>query len=160
MSRRSVSALHRASRNVIVQFMNESKRNMAQINQRIAAVKAQDLEIQLLLMTLMSKLGGIYSHSWIATWDSTPKLCIHTYRADSFKDPRVLDALALLNGSFPECETEDYAAALNREYRFKSERLCVTLDVSVRSDSPTCRKVKIGEELRTYTDTKYRIECD
>ena len=50
------------------------------------------------------------------------------------------------------------AEMLNREYEFAREDIHVKFDVYVRSDSPTCRKVVVGEETTTYKT--YKIECD
>lgn len=160
MPRRSISGLHKSARLVFASFIRDSKSEVQRIEERRATAKMHASEIQLVLMVLMEKLFGIYSNAWISTWESKPKLHVSVWNADSFKDERVLSALSFLNGEFDADGTVDYASVLNREYRFSNDRFSVALDVSVRSDSPTCRKVKIGEELRTYTDTKYRIECD
>lgn len=160
MTKRNIAALKRHSDSVISESFSEINRQMSNMRKMLARVRNNRVDIQLTLMTLMAKAGGIFSHAFVSTsWDE-PKLHVSLYGAESFKDPRVINSLAYLTGSFESDETVDYASALNREYRFKGVGFNVTLDVTVRSDSPTCRKVKVKEEIKTFTDAVYKIECD
>lgn len=157
---RTLSDLRKIALDAASDANRDLKNEFRRIKQRQAALKREALGMQLILMSLVERLGRIYSTAWFGTHGDLPKLHVSVWGADSFKDPRVLDALAFLTGAFEASDTHDYASSLNREYRFISDRFNVTLDVSVRSDSPTCRKVLVSEEVKTYTDPVYRIECD
>ena len=102
-------------------------------------------------------------YSLVCRVDATYCLpCVTFYVAglDSFKDERLVSMLwyfSTLDGE-REAKSEDYAQALNRTYRFKFDGFTVRVDATVKSDSPTCRKVVISSEL--VKQDKYAIQCD
>lgn len=78
---------------------------------------------------------------------------------EGFKCLKVESALWWLEMVGTVDRTRDYPDYLNREYVYvmpNGDR--ITLNVYVKSDSPTCRKVQIGTE--TVTTPKYEIRCD
>jgi hypothetical protein len=93
-------------------------------------------------------------------WDNKPQIYVSYRGATGFKDDGLMVAMAYLMGVGFDDKGKGYESAesLNREYEFSREDINVKFDVYVRSDSPTCRKVVIGEE--TLTMKKYKIECD
>ena len=80
--------------------------------------------------------------------------------ATGFKDDSVAMAMSYVMGIGFEAKGNTYENAeyLHREYRFERPDMAVCFEVRVKSDSPTCRKVKVGEE--TLKISKYEIECD
>lgn len=160
MAKRNLASLRKLSASVITDASRGLLDEAARVRTRAAQLKENQLGIQLALMTLAHKLGGIYEFAFVSSFGDRPKLHVTTRNAESFKDKRVLDALGFLSGSFEAADTQDYASTLNREFRFVSDRFDVTLDVSVRTDSPTCRKVLVKEEVKTFTNPIYKIECD
>jgi hypothetical protein len=93
------------------------------------------------------------------TYDDRPKIHVSVRNASGFKDDSVSMAmLYLMTVGFETARTHDFAEALNREFTFSRADMDVVLDVYVKDDSPTCRKVAIGEE--TIRQVKYKIECD
>ena len=94
------------------------------------------------------------------SWDGKPQLYVSYRGATGFKDDGLMVAMAYLMGIGFDDKGKgyEYAEALNREYEFAREDIVVKFDVYVRSDSPTCRKVVVGEETKTYKT--YKIECD
>jgi len=89
-----------------------------------------------------------------------PFLYVSYRGATGFKDDDLMIVMSYLMGIGFEDKGKgyEYAEALNREYEFARADMIVRLDVYVRSDSPTCRKVVVGEETKTYKT--YKIECD
>ena len=111
-------------------------------------------------------IGTLYSdteYSISARVDATycqPQITFTLYNLDGFKDQRletVLWYLSELDGSREPRSTE-YAQSLNRVYRFDFDGFDVRVDATVRSDSPTCRKVVVSSEL--VKQDKYAIQCD
>ena len=87
-------------------------------------------------------------------------LRLYMYDVESFKCEEVTARLWALENwpGLKTQDTSDYASALNRTYGFRYENLRVTLDVYVKADSPTCRKILVREEA-TVTPI-YAIQCD
>ena len=89
-----------------------------------------------------------------------PQITFYLNNLDGFKDERleaILWFLSTLDGE-REAKSDEYAVALNRTYRFDFGQFLVRVDATVRSDSPTCRKVLISSEL--VKQDKYAIQCD
>ena len=111
-------------------------------------------------------IGTSYSdteYSISARVDATycqPQITFTLYNLDGFKDERLEAALwylSNLDGSREPRSTE-YAQSLNRVFRFEFDGFDVRVDATVRSDSPTCRKVVVSSEL--VKQDKYAIQCD
>ena len=91
---------------------------------------------------------------------SKPDVCLYLDNLDGFKDERleaVLWYLSTLDGE-RQARSNEYAQILNRVYRFEFDGFSVRVDATVRSDSPTCRKVVVSSEL--VKQDKYAIQCD
>ena len=87
---------------------------------------------------------------------------------DGFKDERLVNAMMglMLACEDWEMETKDSAEILNRNFKFskaitredeKRFWTHVTIAAYVRSDSPTCQKVVVGQETKVVD--KYEIIC-
>ena len=78
---------------------------------------------------------------------------------DSLQSIEIMAALAqLLDDGWEATKSSDYAEYLNRSHYLSKGRYKLTIDTYAKSDSPTCRKVLIGQE--TQVVPKYKIECD
>jgi len=99
--------------------------------------------------------------------DSSIYLYVTMADLDGFKDARLVDAIdRLMLCADWETETQDWAASLNRDFKFSTtttrddgKRIWnhVTIAAYARSDSPTCRKVVVGQETKVVD--KYEIIC-
>lgn len=99
--------------------------------------------------------------------DSSIYLYVTMTELDGFKDARLVDAIdRLMLCADWETETQDWAASLNRDFKFSTtttrddgKRIWnhVTIAAYARSDSPTCRKVVVGQETKVVD--KYEIIC-
>jgi hypothetical protein len=91
-----------------------------------------------------------------------PTVYVSMFSIESFKQAELVNALGYLteltekvNGKI---SSEDWAAAINRDFRFDTEEWRVCVHAYVKDDSPTCRKIAVGTELIEHT--KYEIVCD
>lgn len=102
-------------------------------------------------------------YSLVCRVDATycePSVTFYAVNLDSFKDKRLEAMLwffSTLDGS-RDVSTTDYAVALNRVYRFQFNGFMVRVDATVKSDSPTCRKVVVKSEM--VKKDVYAIQCD
>lgn len=99
-------------------------------------------------------------HYYVA-WDGKPKITFAYRNAPGFKDIDLEMAMSHVMGlGFDTSENYNYenAELLNREFNFTRADMHIKFDVYVKSDSPTCRKIKIGTD--TVKVDKWQIECD
>ena len=83
------------------------------------------------------------------------------YDLDGFKDSQLMIPLErLLDMVDWEQETKDVASSLRRDYMLKHGDLEVRLVAYAKEDNPTCRKVKVGEEVKTVVEEKFEIICE
>ena len=119
--------------------------------------------------TMLNKLleplvYAVGSTGTVSVWISGGRPFVHVsmYSLDSFKQPQLASVLEYLNDKTSELdgsvECEDYAASINRDFRFTTTKWTASISAYVKDDSPTCRKVVIGTEM--VEKTKYQIVCD
>lgn len=91
-----------------------------------------------------------------------PDINVSMYGLDSLKQRELVWALEYLtietdklNG---RTKTQDYAAAINRDFIFSTDKWDARIMAYVKGDSATCRKVVIGTEM--VEQHKYQIVCD
>ena len=89
-----------------------------------------------------------------------PSVNIYLHNLDGFKDERLENILAFFNDldGLNRTDSSEYAVALNRTFRFSFSLFDVRIDATVKSDSPTCRKVVVKTEL--VKKDIYAIQCD
>jgi hypothetical protein len=135
-------------------------------NYAIQFKKHRKAMMHIVKMVCPKPIGETWSdteYSITARVDATycqPQITFTLYNLDGFKDERleaILWYLSTLDGSRDPRSTE-YAQSLNRVFRFDFDGFDVRVDATVRSDSPTCRKVVISSEL--IKQDKYAIQCD
>jgi len=85
------------------------------------------------------------------------------YDLEGFKDLRLETTLEGLNFIGEIERTREYASVMNRDYIFRvpfadGTSMSVTVCAYVKEDSPTCRKIVVGQEIQTVD--KYEIVCD
>jgi len=143
---------------------------VASLDSRIADVKRdksllKSAKIQKRLTQLVAPLlyilGGL-SNIRIEVYCGKPVVYVSMFSIDSFKQDELVNALGYLteitekdNGKIT---TEDWAVAVNRDFRFETEEWRVCVHAYVKDDSPTCRKIAVGTEV--IERTKYEIVCD
>jgi len=85
------------------------------------------------------------------------------YDLEGFKDLRLLTTLEGLSFIGEIDRTREFAQSMNRDYHFTvpfadGTTLNVGVYAYVKEDSPTCRKVFVGQEVKAVD--KYEIVCD
>ena len=103
--------------------------------------------------------NGVYTPGY-----TTPRLnaTIRIRDLESFKDARLIRILEALDDMGLNVETQDYANndSPNREFRFETDDYHLTIDAYAKSDSPFCKRVKVGETSRTIVDEEWKLECN
>jgi len=91
-----------------------------------------------------------------------PSISVRMYNLESFKQRELVWAIEHLSNETDKLEgkvsTQDYAEAINRDFRFYTDKWDAVVTAYVKSDSPTCRKVVIGTQM--VEQHKYQIVCD
>jgi hypothetical protein len=114
------------------------------------------------LVTPLLYILGSLANARVEIFCGKPVVYISMFSIESFKQEELLNALDYLteitekdNGKIT---TEDWAAAVNRDFRFETEDWRVCINAYVKDNSPTCRKIVVGTEMVEHT--KYEIVCD
>ena len=123
----------------------------------LATLKAQRKSMSKVLISL-EKIGVKDFLISTNVGDDKTSLFINMDDLESFKDPKLVAVLEYFSNLATEVESKDWPDYLNRDYRFISDTIDVKIGAYVKSDSPTCRKVLVGTELKTVE--KYEIVCD
>ena len=102
----------------------------------------------------------IYTHD-----NNRIQFVVYMHDLDSFKDERltstISSAMELIGDKVKET---DFAQYEHKEYRISTnniyavEQAELQINAYVKSDSPTCRKVQIGTEIKAVP--KYKFECN
>lgn len=91
-----------------------------------------------------------------------PEINVSMYGLDSLKQRELVWALEYLTAETDKLngrmKTQDYAAAINRDFIFSTDKWDARIMAYVKGDSATCRKVVIGTEM--VEQHKYQIVCD
>jgi hypothetical protein len=120
-----------------------------------------------------SYLKGLENASCrLEVWSDSTSVYITLRRLEGFKDELLTRSIiavndyAMDNGYKVFVYNSEDASFMNRDYRFVLSKtddrydsnLDITIFAYVKSDSPTCRKVQIGETVEIVP--KYEIVCD
>jgi hypothetical protein len=119
--------------------------------------------------TMLNKLleplvYAVGSAGTVQVWISggMPFIHVYMYRLESFKQSQLMAALEYLHDKTAALDgnvnCEDYAAAINRDYRFTTTKWTANISAYVKDDSPTCRKVVVGTKM--VEQVQYEISCD
>lgn len=133
------------------------------IKERKAILKNSSVRRMLtkLLQPLVYAVGEAGRIS-VSVFAGKPSIVVYMYDLDSLKQRELVWALEYLTVETDKLEgrisTNDYAEAVNRDFRFRTDKWDALITAYVRSDSPVCRKVVIGTEL--VEQHKYQIVCD
>jgi hypothetical protein len=110
------------------------------------------------LVYAVGEAGEIVVH----VFAGKPSISVRMYNLDSMKQRELVWAIEHLSNETDKLEgtfhTQDYAEAINRDFRFYTDKWDALITAYVKSDSPTCRKVVISTE--TVEKHKYQIVCD
>jgi len=148
-------------------IIRDNKQVIENAKKRSAMARSNRARIIGFITPLIDMLGDEDHHLSVNVqgWDEDEiSVYLSLYEVDGMKAPTVVNVLDYLTGLFSESTDEisskDLATILNRDFKFKSveKKLTATVSVYVKSDSPTCKKVVVGQE--TQVVNKYKIVCD
>jgi hypothetical protein len=110
------------------------------------------------LVYAVGKVGRISLHETAYV----PSVYVYMHGLDSFKQYELVTTLEYLTAETEKLNgtisSQDWAAAVNRDFRFTTSKWEVSINAYVRGDSETCRKVVVGTEMKEVA--KYQIVCD
>jgi len=135
----------------------DAKRSVESATAQLNVIKTNRKPIGKVLRAL-EKVTLANDRIYLMVSNNQPHIYIGMYNLESFKDDRLANVLGYLSETMDNMKSEDWPQSLNRDYRFTSSTHSVTVSAYVRDDSPTCRKVVVGSELRTVE--KFEIVCD
>lgn len=108
---------------------------------------------------MLEKSMGDRDHMWMdSDFDGRPYIGVTLYNLESFKCLQLETMLSTLNSLGDALSTKDCASILNRDYKFNLGFFDVVVSAYVRDDSPTCRRVVVGTEMKQVET--YKIVCD
>lgn len=140
------------------------KTDAKRIKMREAKLKETELQLTLLVATVIAKLGNIGKNlsGWITMTGYGDRMrpygIFYINVEDGFKNPDVMNALEFLTKEFEEQSTRDSEHSLSRTFSFTKSDMDFELRVEVDEGSPTCRRVEVGEEI--ITQKKFKIVCE
>ena len=110
------------------------------------------------LLYAVGETGSVY----VSINYGKPEINVTMYRLDSMKQRELVWALEYLTIETDKLggktRTQDWAAAVNRDFIFTTDKWDARISAYVKDDSETCRKVIIGTEM--VEQHKYQIVCD
>lgn len=121
--------------------------------------------VRRMLTNLLKPLVYAVGHAGrinVSVFAGKPSISVSMFDLDSLKQHELVWAIEYLTNETDKLEgqisTADYAEAVNRDFRFSTDKWDALITAYVRSDSPVCRKVVIGTEM--VEKHKYQIVCD
>lgn len=125
------------------------------LNLHMAALK-QLIRIQ----PALSALSDRWSNPIMT--DSGYSLVLSMSQLEGFKDKQLLNVLEGVLALDPTTmRSLEYPAGFNIDYIFEFGKVVVKVCAYARTDSPTCRKIVVGERfVPGYTEYQFKIECE
>jgi len=110
------------------------------------------------VMYIIGDLGRVRMDSYL----TKPSIYITMYELDSLKQRELVAVLAYLTDEAEKLEgkiaTQDWPAAVNRDFNFRTSKWEVSVSAYVKDDSATCRRVVVGTKM--VEQVQYEIACD
>jgi len=138
--------------NPLIQAVNESIRD-SRVNAQRMHQRAKDLEAQRMLIRVKfnEMLKGFNTNKHyinVSMSGQTPQINIVLNKLDSFKDEDLTTLLEFLIDRKADIQEEAYPQFHNKDYHADLGDARVVINAYVRSDSPTCRRVQVGSQLK------------
>ena len=161
MKQRKVNPLITAIKNQIDQYKHEADL----LHKKVKRLTTDRMLLRALYAPIFVNLTEddsiyIYTHD-----NNRVQFVVYMHELDSFKDERltstISSAMELIGDKVKET---DFAQYEHKEYRISTnniyavEQAELQINAYVKSDSPTCRKVQIGTEIKAVP--KYKFECN
>ena len=148
--------------NPLIQAINEasskSRREGHELISKAKMLEEKKMKIRANYSAIFKDLDLSVHNLYMRTSYYKPTIDICLNKLESFKDVQLITMLDFFASQTDKVSTRDWANYLNRDYTFELEDVVVTISAYVRSDSPTCRKVKVGVKIEEVD--QYELICD
>lgn len=136
----------------------KSRREGHELIEKAKALDALRMKIRANYSEVFKDLDLSVHTLYMRTGYYKPTIEVSLNKLSGFKDPVLVKILDFLMDKSLSVKTSDYANWLNRDYTIEMEDVCVSISAYVRSDSPTCRKVKVGVQIQEVE--QFELVCD
>ena len=138
--------------NPLTSAINESirdKRDGARrYNEQAKALQEQRMLIRAKFSKMLKGFNTEKHYVGVSLSCDKPLLTLTMNSLDSFKDIDLAIVLAHLLDMGADIKEEEWPQYHNKDYRAELPDATVVVHAYVRSDSPTCRRVQVGTQLR------------
>jgi DNA-binding transcriptional ArsR family regulator len=142
----------------ISEASGKSRRDGHELIEKAKALDALRMKIRANYSEVFKGLDMSVHSLYMRTGYYKPTIEVSLNKLDGFKDPVLVKILDFLMDKSLSVKTSDYANWLNRDYTIEMDDVYVAISAYVRSDSPTCRKVKVGVQIQEVE--QYELICD
>jgi hypothetical protein len=148
--------------NPLIQAINEasakSRREGHELISKAKMLEEKKMKIRANYSAILKDLDLSVHNLYMRTSYYKPTIDISMNRLESFKDIQLTTLLDFFTSQTEKASTKDWPQYLNRDYTFELEDVIVSISAFVKSDSPTCRKVKIGTRIEEVD--QFELVCD
>ena len=148
--------------NPLIQAINEasskSRREGHELISKAKMLEEKKMKIRANYSAILKDLDLSVHNLYMRTSYYKPTIDISMNRLESFKDIQLTTLLDFFTSQTEKASTKDWPQYLNRDYTFELEDVIVSICALVKSDSPTCRKVKIGTRIEEVD--QFELVCD
>ena len=163
MKVRKANPLIRAIQNQIDQYKNGAKNLQAKADYLIK----NRMFIRAMYQPMFATLGE-NDHVYIYNYEDSLQFVVYMRELESFKDDRLTTMLSTAMDSLEgDVKETDYAEYDHKEYSIKTsniyaeyvdQKVELVINAYVKSDSPTCRKIQTGTEIKEVPQFKFICE--
>ena len=148
--------------NPLIQAISEasakSRREGHELISKAKMLEEKKMKIRANYSAILKDLDLSVHNLYMRTSYYKPTIDISMNRLESFKDIQLTTLLDFFTSQTEKASTKDWPQYLNRDYTFELEDVIVSISAFVKSDSPTCRKVKIGTRIEEVD--QFELVCD
>ena len=148
--------------NPLIQAIGEAsskaRREAHELIEKAKALDALRMKIRVNYSGIFKDLDQSVHSLYMRTGYYKPTIEVCLNKLDGFKDPVLVKILDFLLDKSASVKTTDYANWMNRDYVIEMDDVMISISAYVRSDSPTCRKVKVGTKVEEVD--QFEMICD
>jgi hypothetical protein len=148
--------------NPLIHAINEasskSRRDGHELISKAKMLEEKKMKIRANYSAVFKDLDLSMHNLYMRTSMYKPTIDVNMNNLESFKDAQLTTLLDFFTEQTNKISTRDWPQYLNRDYTFELEDVVVSISAYVRSDSPTCRKVKVGVKIEEVD--QYELICD
>ena len=148
--------------NPFIKAINEQiesyKREAKLLHEKAVKLAKDRMLIRALYMPMFANLTDD-DQLYISVYDDRIYFNLYMRGLDSFKDNRLTSILShAIDTITSDIKEKDYAEYDHKEYRLYSDDVYLDIMAYVKQDSPTCKKIMTGMEIKEVP--KYKFICE